>query len=188
MIADAPELAPWQTVDSRVVYSNPWITVREDDVRRPDGTAGIYGVVRAGPCVGVLPFVDDDHVALVRQWRYVTKQTSWEMPTGAVHDGEDPHDAAQRELAEEAGYRAGTLRRVSTFNTSKSVVDETAHLFIATSLTEAVADADETEFIERHVVPFDQAMAWTIDGTIVDSMTVIAILLADRERRIVSSA
>jgi ADP-ribose pyrophosphatase len=176
------ELEPWHTTSSRAVYSNPWMTVREDAVVRPDGSNGIYGVVRLGRCVGMLPFVDDDHVLLVRQWRYITRVTTWEMPTGGMHDDETPVEAVQRELAEEAGVHAGRLESLGSHVTSKSVIDETAHLFLAYDLVPAAAHPDETEFISRHVVSFDQALAWVLDGTIVDSMTIIAVLLAARRR------
>ena len=182
--ADPDDLAtaPWTRLSRRVVYENTWIRVEEDIVRVPNGHETIYGVVRCADAVGILPFVDDDHVLLVRQWRYVTKVTTWEMPTGGMHDGETPIEAAQRELAEEAGVRAGRLEHVSTHVTSKSIVDETAHLFLARDLVPASAPPDDTEFINRHVVGFDQALGWVLDGTIVDSMTIIAVLVAARRR------
>jgi ADP-ribose pyrophosphatase len=104
------------------------------------------------------------------------------MPTGGVHAGETLEAAAQRELAEESGYRAGRLVRVSTYHTSKSVVDETAHLFLAEDLTRAETAPDETEFIDVRPFPFDTVLRMVLDGEIVDSMTVIAVLLAARRR------
>jgi ADP-ribose pyrophosphatase len=80
--------------------------------------------------VGVLPFLDPDTVVLVRQYRYVAGRHTWEMPTGGARPGEPIQDAAQRELAEESGYRAGRLEPVCSYHTSKSVMDETAHLFL----------------------------------------------------------
>ena len=130
----ADEPAPWQRLSTREVYRNPWIIVREDQVLRPDGSQGIYGVVTTTQAIGVLPFVDPDHVLLVRQWRYVAGRALWEMPTGGMHPGETPLATAQRELAEEVGYRAGRLEPLPDFLTSKSVVDETATLFLGYDL------------------------------------------------------
>ena len=96
--------------------------------------------------------------------------------------GETLEAAAQRELAEESGYRAGRLVRVSTYHTSKSVVDETAHLFLAEDLTRAETAPDETEFIDVRPFPFDTVLRMVLDGEIVDGMTVIAVLLAARRR------
>ena len=89
---------PWRTTASRDVYRNPWMQVREHDVVRPDGSTGLYGVVTLSGGAGVLPFVDDDHVLLVRQRRYITGQVSWEMPTGGIDPAEDPLTAATRVL------------------------------------------------------------------------------------------
>jgi 8-oxo-dGTP pyrophosphatase MutT (NUDIX family) len=186
---EANDPPPWRTTATRDVYRNPWMTVREHDVVRPDGSSGIYGVVTLAGAAGVLPFVDDDHVLLVRQRRYITGQVSWEMPTGGIDPGEAPADAARRELAEETGHRAERLRHLNTHTTSKSVVDEWAHLFVAEGLTPlddheaAELETDETEVIERRVVPWHQLVGWVLDGTVVDSMTIVAVLLVERERR-----
>src|SRR2546426_4366137 len=100
------------------------------------------------------------------------------MPTGGVRAGETLEQAAQRELAEEIGHRARRLIHMSTYHTSKSVVDETAHLFLAEGLSRAKIAPDETEFIEVREFPFDAVLVMVLDGEIVDSMTIIAVLLA----------
>jgi ADP-ribose pyrophosphatase len=145
--------SPWRTRSSRTIYQNPWLRLREDLVELPSGRTTVYGVVSTGECVGVLPFLDPDTVVLVRQYRYVAGRYTWEMPTGGVAPGEPIQDAAQRELAEESGYRAGRLEPVCSYHTSKSVMDETAHLFLGFDL-----------------------------GEIVDSMTIIAVLQAELRR------
>lgn len=171
---------PWQTRSSRVVYQNPWIRVDEDQVQLPDGRTTVYGVVRCGQCVGVLPFLDAETVVLIRQYRYVARGVYWEMPTGGVHPGESLEVAAQRELGEEIGYRAARLTPLVSYHTSKSVVDETAHLFCGEALTPAVTPGDATEFIEVRPVPFAEALRMVESGEIKDSMTVIAVLHAAR--------
>jgi ADP-ribose pyrophosphatase len=173
---------PWRALSSRPVYTNKWISVREDLVALPDGRTTIYGVVSCGHCVGLLPFVDPDTVLLVRQYRYVAGRPTWEMPTGGVHEGETLEQAAQRELGEETGYRAQRLMQVSTYHTSKSVVDETAHLFLADGLQRSDRVPDETEFIDARAFPFDTVLRMVLEGEIVDSMTIVAVLLAARRR------
>jgi ADP-ribose pyrophosphatase len=176
---------PWTRLSRREVYANPWITVVEDMARVPNGHETIYGIVQCAEAVGVLPFVDDEHVLMVQQYRYVAGRAMWEMPTGGVHAGESLVDAAQRELAEEAGMRATSLDLVSAFHTSKSVVDETAHLFLATGLTpDTETPPDATELIERRIWRFDDVVDMVLRSEITDSMTCIAVLLADRRRRI----
>jgi len=174
---------PWQTRSTRVVYQNPWIRVDEDQVQLPDGRTTLYGIVRCGECVGVLPFLDAETVVLIRQYRYVARGVYWEMPTGGVHPGESVEAAAQRELGEEIGYRAARLTPLVSYHTSKSVLDETAHLFYGEALTPVVTPGDATEFIEVRPVPFAEALRMVESGEVKDSMTVIAILHAARRLR-----
>jgi ADP-ribose pyrophosphatase len=102
------------------------------------------------------------------------------MPTGGVHIGESVEDAAQRELAEEVGYRAGRLIHLSTYHTSKSVMDETAYLFLGEEMAKLALPPDETEFIEIRPFPFREVLGMVLSGEIVDSMTIIAVLHAAR--------
>ena len=173
---------PWKTVSTKPIYTNRWLSLREDLVEMPDGRTTVYGVVSCGQCVGVLPFLDPETVLLIRQYRYVARRVTWEMPTGGVHVGESIEAAAQRELSEEVGCRADRLIHVSTYHTSKSVLDETAHLFLGDGMEKLALPPDETEFIEVRPFSFDQALGMVVSGEIVDSMTIIAILHAARLR------
>ncbi len=172
---------PWKTLQSRQIYHNPWMILREDVAEMPDRRTTIYGVVTFGECVGVVPFVNADHVMLVRQYRYVQEENHrWEIPTGGVHEGETLEQAAQRELAEEAGYNAGRLIHLSSYYTSKCICDETAHIYLGENLTGTHARPDETEFLERRVFPFDTALRMSLEGNIMDSMSVLGLILAAR--------
>jgi ADP-ribose pyrophosphatase len=173
---------PWRTRSTRPVYDNRWIRVREDVALMPDGRSTIYGVVECSECVGILPFVDADTVLLVGQYRYVAQGFYWEMPTGGMHPGESPAEAAQRELAEEAGCEAGSLVKICDFHTSKSILRETAHLFLARDLRPGSRLPDPTEFIERREFPFADVLRMVVSGEIKDGMTVIAVLHAARLR------
>jgi ADP-ribose pyrophosphatase len=167
---------PWRTLSSRPVYENRWIRVREDLAELPDGGTTPYGVVECRPCVGVLPFLDERTVLLVGQYRYVARAFRWEMPTGAIHAGETEEAAVQRELREEAGYEAARLVKLCSFETSKSVVDETAHLYLAEGLHPTGPAPDPTEFIEVATFPFAEVLGMVERGEILDAMTVIAVL------------
>lgn len=174
--------ATWKTRSTRAVYENRWIKVREDIAELPDGRTTIYGVVQCSECVGVLPFIDRDTVLLVGQYRYVAGGFYWEMPTGGQHAGETLEQAAQRELAEEAGYEARRLVKLCDFHTSKSILREIAHLYLAEDLRAASRPPDHTEFIERRAFPFAEVLRMVERGEIKDSMTVIAVLHAARLR------
>lgn len=167
---------PWQTLASRLVYENAWIRVREDQVIQPDGTPGIYGVVEFHPCVGVLPIDDDGNVHLVGQYRYALHQYSWELPEGGCHPGEEPQAAAERELMEELGLKAGTLELLGTSHLSNSVSDETAYYYLATNLVQHEAAPDGTEQLQHRIVTFDEALQMVLRSEITDSLSKIAIL------------
>jgi ADP-ribose pyrophosphatase len=177
-----PARAAWRTLTTRPVYANPWIRVREDTAELPDGRTTLYGVVECPPCVGVLPFLDARTVVLVGQWRYVTRAFQWEIPTGGMKPGESEEAAVQRELAEEAGYEAGRLTKLCRFDTSKSILDETAHIYLAEDLRSVPRTPDETEFIEVRAFPFDEVVRMVERSEIVDSMSVVAVLHAARRR------
>ena len=128
---------PWKTLSSRVVYENPWIGVREDEVIRPDGLPGIYGVVHfKNRAVGVLPVDRDGAIWLVGQYRYPLDAYSWEIPEGGCPASESPEETARRELREETGLVAGRLELVATSHLSNSVSDELGYVFRATELSE----------------------------------------------------
>ena len=107
-------VGPWTRVSRRVGYQNPWITVFHDEVLRPDGSPGIYGVVHfENTAVGVVAIDDQDRVALVAQHRYPLDHRSWEIPEGGAPPGESPLAGAQRELREEAGVVASDWREIA---------------------------------------------------------------------------
>jgi len=176
---------PWKTLSTHEIYKNKWMRLREDIAELPNGRTTIYGVCEFGECVGVLPFIDGQKVLLVRQFRYVHGENHrWEMPTGGIKPGETPEQAAQRELMEEGGYCAEQLEWVSSYHTSKSICHETAHLYIGRRLSPAAASPDETEFLERDLFPFEHVLRMVETSEIRDSMTVIAVLHAERLRAI----
>jgi 8-oxo-dGDP phosphatase len=160
----------------RIAYENPWITVWHDEVTRPDGSPGIYGVVHfANLAAGVVVLDDEDRTALVGQHRYSLDAWSWEIPEGGVPAGESPLDGIQRELREETGLEASTWHEIARVDLSNSVSDEQAVLYVATGLTHGDATPEPSEAIEVRWVPFDEAFAMTLDGRITDAMSVVAI-------------
>jgi 8-oxo-dGTP pyrophosphatase MutT (NUDIX family) len=166
---------PWRTLGSRRVYENPWISVREDSVIRPDGEPGIYGVVHyKNTAVGVLP-AEDDHVYLVGQYRYPLERYSWEIPEGGCPQDEEPLEAARRELREETGFEAGNWRRLGEAFLSNSVADEYAVWFLATDLVAGEPQNEGTEVIGVRRVPLREALAMTMDGRITDALSILAL-------------
>ncbi len=168
--------SPWRRLTRRTTYENPWLTVWEDDVVRPDGGRGIYGVVHfVHRAVGVVPLDDARRVLLVGQWRYALDTWSWEIPEGGASPGEGLLEAARRELAEETGYTAHQWRELVRAHLSNSVTDEEAVVWVAGGLEEGVPSPEGTEQLELRWVTFDEGLAMCRDGRITDAMTILGL-------------
>ncbi len=168
---------PWTTLAGRPIYENPWISVREDDVIRPDGLPGIYGVVHfKNRAVGVLPVDHEGHIWLVGQHRYPLGEYSWEIPEGGGPEAESPEETARRELREETGLTATHLELIARSHLSNSVSDEVAYLYRATGLTPGEYEPEGTERLAVRRVDWETAWSMTLGGRITDSMSLIALL------------
>ena len=167
---------PWTRRRRRIGYQNAWLTVWHDEVTRPDGAPGIYGVVHfANLAAGVLVLDGEDRVLLVGQHRYALDAYSWEIPEGGVPAGETALEGARRELREETGVEAALWQELARVHLSNSVTDELAVLFLATGLTHGAATPDGTEDLEIRWLPFEDVLGMTLDGSISDAMTVLAV-------------
>jgi 8-oxo-dGTP pyrophosphatase MutT (NUDIX family) len=174
---------PWTRLSRRVAYENPWITVWHDEVTRPDGEPGIYGVVHfANLAEGVLALDEFGQVLLVGQHRYALDRYSWEIPEGGVPAGESALAGARRELREETGIEAADWVELARSHLSNSVSDEEAVLYLASGLTNGVATPDGTEALAIRWLPFDEVLAMTLDGRITDALTVMAVQRAALDR------
>lgn len=171
---DAPG-SPWRTLGSREVYRNPWLTLTEYDVIRPDGERGIYGVVDPGANVTIAALENDESLWLIREFSYPLQRERWILPTGRVEPGEEPLQAAQRELAEEVGLRAATWKHLGAFPMSGGISTQVSHIYLAQHLHHGAATPEVTERIEPHQMPLHQAYAACMDGTITDAAIVLAI-------------
>jgi 8-oxo-dGTP pyrophosphatase MutT (NUDIX family) len=176
-------VGPWRRRSRRVAYDNPWITVYHDEVVRPDGRDGIYGVVSfRSRAVGVVALDDDDRVLLVGQHRYTLDAYSWEIPEGGVPFDEPSADGARRELAEETGYHGGKWRELLRVATSNSITDETGAIFVATGLLPGEPDPDGTEELATRWVPLTEAIAMIDRGEITDAISQAGLLRVALDR------
>lgn len=174
---------PWVRRSRTVAYENPWIVVWHDEVTRPDGSPGIYGVVHfRNAASGVVVLDDSDRVLLVGQHRYTLDTYSWEIPEGGVPDGESPLDGARRELREETGVEAADWAQLGSYALSNSITDERGLLWLATGLSRGPAAPDPTEDLNVRWVPFHDALAMTLDGRITDAVSIMGIQRVALER------
>ena len=172
---------PWKTISSRKVYSNPWMSVREDQVIRPDGQNGVYGVIDTRTATGVVALTPEHEVYLVGQYRYPTDVYSWEIVQGGVDEDEDPLTACKRELQEEAGLIAETWTPIGgEIHLSNCISSEKGYLFVAEGLSETEASPDGTEVLQLKKLPLREAVRMAVSGEIVDAVSIIGILLAEK--------
>jgi ADP-ribose pyrophosphatase len=172
----------WHFLGSTPLHHLGKLTLREDAWRLPTGTERRYPVLHVGLTVGVVPFVDAEHVLLIRQFRHLARAETWELPGGGGQAGEEPEAAAQRELREEGGYRAGRLTLLTRLLPSSAYLDETAYCYIGEELVADPLASDDDEFLERHVVPFREAVAMALDDRITESVSKVALLAAALRR------
>jgi 8-oxo-dGTP pyrophosphatase MutT (NUDIX family) len=132
--------------------------VREDQVLRPNGTPGIYGVIESTPAVGVVALTPDERVYLVGQHRYTVDEYSWEIITGYGMADEEAVVGAARELREEAGLTARRWTPLGRCHISNSVTDQIGFLFLAQDLQQGEAAPDETEELALRTVPLAEAL------------------------------
>lgn len=165
-----------QTLDTREVYANNWMSVREDAIRRPDGSDGIYGVVDKPDYALIIPF-DGERFHLVEQYRYPLGLRRWEFPQGTAPERASmaPSELAARELQEETGLRAGSLTELGLLDVAPGMSSQRGRVFLATELT-AGEHAREHEEQDMHSAWFGRAEFERMirSGTITDAQTIAA--------------
>lgn len=169
-------------LDSESVYEGRIVRLGVDLVRFPDGSEGELELVRHDGASAVLPLLGgpgeaDPEIVLVRQYRYAAGGYLYEVPAG-MPDGEDEswEACARRELEEETGYRAGSLKYMTRIYTTPGFCDEVIRLYVAWDLTPGASRHDRDEFLEPVPIRFSRALAMVRDGEIVDAKSVVTLL------------
>ncbi|MGB2960045.1 MAG: NUDIX hydrolase [Bacteroidota bacterium] len=162
------------------LYSGKMVDLVVDQVRYPSGKTGVREIVRHPGGSAVVPLLDDGTVLFVRQLRYPLEKEILELPAGKLEPGEDPREAASRELEEETGYTVGRLQKLSSIYTSPGFCDEELHIFLATGLVRSVGGPrrEEGEFsMTTQTVSLPEALAMIERGEIQDGKTIVGLLL-----------
>jgi 8-oxo-dGTP pyrophosphatase MutT (NUDIX family) len=185
---DASSTSKWRLLTRTTVYENRWLAVWHDEVVRPDGSEGTYGVVHFSTMGAWVAAIQNDRVLLVGQHRHpLGGAWSWELPAGKVNEGESPLEGARRELAEETGVDAKSWRELIRFSAAPGVSDLTGVCFEATDLSRGKASPDAIEDISVRWVTIHESLALIHEGTITDAGTQIALLRIALERGITPS-
>jgi 8-oxo-dGTP pyrophosphatase MutT (NUDIX family) len=154
------------------------IKVTTDEVVLPNGHRALLEVVHHPGGAAVVALDAQDRVCLLHQYRYVAGGWLWELPAGKLEPDEPPQETARRELIEEAGVSAASWDSLGSVLSSPGVFGEVLHLFLARELSPVAQAHEQAEVIEVHWVPFAQAYAWALDGTIRDAKSVMGLLRA----------
>ena len=167
---------PWRIESSRTAYTDPWVTVRRDEVIRPDGMPGSYAVitVKAGVCVVAID--DQGIVHLTKEFHYAVGRVTLEGVSGGIEAGHSAVEMAHRELEEELGIKATELLSLGTIDPFTASVLSPTSLFLARGLTFGVAKPEATELIEHIRLPLEDAIAAVFDGTITHAPTCVSLL------------
>lgn len=171
-------------IDSRSVHRGRIVDLSIDTVRFPDGSTGELEMIRHSGAAAVLPVLgdpagEDPQILLIRQYRYASGGFMYEVPAGRPdRPGEDWEVCARRELEEETGLVAGSLRYMTSIYTTPGFTDEQIRLFLATDCSRGTEKKDHDEFIEPAAMPLSRALELIRDGEISDAKTICCVLYA----------
>lgn len=167
-------------VSTKRLYSGRIVTLDLSEVELSDGQHQMREIIRHPGATAVVALDDQNRVLLVRQFRSAAAQIMSEIPAGVLNIGENPQEAAIRELQEETGYKPGKIEPLGGFYAAPGYTTEYIHLFVATQLVESPLPPDEDEFIEVQRVPLEDAVAMIEHREIEDAKTIIALLMYAR--------
>ena len=175
--SDPPQLDPFPVVSSDRIYDSVWCGLRRDHVRLGDGQVQEHHVFEVTGAVVVVPVLPDGRIVLLWQYRHPLGHSHWELPAGRIHEGEDPAVAAERELAEETGYRPTTLERVQGFFPINGISPHHAHVFLAYGCvpTEDGTSHEPSERMSVHVLEEDAVRRKLHEGRIEDGFALIGL-------------
>jgi 8-oxo-dGTP pyrophosphatase MutT (NUDIX family) len=168
----------WTVLDTEKKFENEFFTVLEDKVLKPDGQPGTYAMINYKPGVSILPIDEKDNIYLTSQFRYALGRKDLEVASGAMDEGEEPLEAAKREVKEELGISAGTWAAMGWIQSDTSITNSKAYLFTARHLRFDEPEREVTEDIETVRMPLAEAYQKVTDGEITHDQTVVLILKA----------
>jgi ADP-ribose pyrophosphatase len=168
--------SPVQVLSTKTAYKGKVFNIRVDRIVEPGGVTAQREVVCHGGSAVVLPWIDQNHILLVRQFRYPAKQSLWELVAGGLEPNETPHRAAARELMEETGYSAGALTLLFKFYPSPGILSEKMHLFEAADLVRGTARPEPDERLQLKPFSITDLREMVRNRKIQDGKTLVGLL------------
>lgn len=165
-------------VKQELVFDGRLLKVKRDVVKLPNGKEAVREWIEHPGAAAVVPVLSDGRIAMVRQYRYPMGKTTLEIPAGKLDAGEEPECCALRELEEETGYRARSLKKLAAIGTAMAFSNEVIHIYLAQDLDAGTRRPDEDEFIHMEFYSQEQLDQMIGDGRIFDAKTVAALFMA----------
>lgn len=165
-------------LNSKVVFKGNLLNVFADKVELPNGKVASREYIKHPGAVAVVPITQEGNIVLVRQYRYPIGNVLLEVPAGKLDKGEEPDICALRELEEETGYVAKSIKKIASIYTTPGFTDEVIHLYIAENLTLSNPHPDEDEFLDVEIYSKEEIKTMIADGRINDAKSMLALLLA----------
>lgn len=169
---------PFEVTSTREVFKNPWIRVREDEVIRPDGRPGSFGIIEMKAGSSVLAVDERGYAYLVKEYKYAIEAESIEVMSGGLEAGESPLDGAKRELKEELGLDAREWIDLGMVDPFTTVVSSPNYLFLARGLVQGDPQLEDGESLQVVKRKFDDAVDMVMRGEITHSASCVLILKA----------
>ena len=166
---------PFEVLSSKIVYKNPWINVREDKVKRPDGVNAVIGVVEYGQGVSILAFDEENKVCLIREYMYAIEREDIMLAAGGVEKGETPINAAKRELLEEIGLKSDNWIELGIAHPLTMVIKSPFNMFIALNCKKVAKGESEIKMVKH---TFEEVLKMVENGSISHSGSLSTILKA----------
>lgn len=169
---------PFELLRSEVLMKGRAFTIRRDYLKTPDGRETRFEIVEHGGSVIIIPVDDEGNLLFVRQYRHAAGMDLLELPAG-TRDGDEPfEECAAREIREETGMEAGTLKHVGSFYLAPGYSTEYMGVFLATNLKHNPLEADDDEFLSVEKLPIKEALALAERGEMPDAKSLAALLMA----------
>ncbi len=174
-------------VESKKIYEGRLFDVALERFRI-HGKTITREIVKHPGAAAILPILPDGKILLVKQYRHAVGEVLVEIPAGTLEPGEEPEECAYRELEEETGYRAGSMRKIASLALAPGYSSEVIHIYLAENLAESDAHPEEDESITLLRAGLDEVVEMIRRGEIRDAKTVAAILLYMLEKGWLRSA
>jgi ADP-ribose diphosphatase len=169
---------PFELLKSELLMKGRAFAIRRDYLKTPDGRETRLEIIEHGGSVVLIPIDENGNLLLVRQYRHATGENLLELPAGTLDEEEEPEACAAREIREETGRAAGSLKKLGEFYLAPGYSDEFMTVYLATELSDSPLDPDDDEFLSLESVPIAEAIQMAERGEIPDAKSLAALFLA----------